>query len=320
MSARPPWVMEEIGGIVAVLSRESLAESLAGLAKAEPYIQHVPFTGGFAIHFPPDRNLGNKDAERVFSNRRFLKVYGELAALPRQEAATIVSEQIQTCLSLIKSDLSERLEGKGSGSKDMYLMGVSLNDDPNGKPTHLGLRYQLYSLVMIAGNLQLEQCHADVCQVVAEACRQYDFLSRPDGFEISEEAMSRMQESQEGLRKKSRPEVKKFIGLSRLLLASIYSPPVLSTGLIGTMGKGISDVELPPGTHWVTKRLTTYDALATPYESRIAGPADYSKGEFALRYLSGVGKSELDQIRLKYTNVVLPDSSETSGETSPTGP
>ncbi len=173
---------------VAELSAESMAESIANLVQPDMYFwPGASPSRSRRLAFPLLPEEGQEAIATILSNRRFLRVYEELAALPPQEAAAVLNEALPPCLQSHQVALDGYLagvrraklppEGELVGGPSFQIGGPS-----DGRPNPLGERYRLLALVLVAGNLGLEGAHEAVWQVVAEGLAHRQLFYRDDEF------------------------------------------------------------------------------------------------------------------------------------------
>jgi len=275
-----------IGKDINLLKGESLEQSMKMLSQAGMfYWPGDGREGAGNVRFPLRETIGQVDINRVLSNRRFLKIQDELSKVSAREATSLVVKQINETLPLYKRLFSEswqRVIGthQTESPATRQTMGPSLqvSDNPDATPTLAGARLQLLSLIIAAGNLELDQTRFAVINVTSEALAQKrQFYIASTGHQADRFSM---------LRK-----------------ASLYNRQALATGILLTSRmQEQSDLRLSvdEGKRWRFFELTKYDAAATPYDllTRRGGPikADYSKGVLSVRIHRPLGDAEFYQI------------------------
>ncbi len=238
-------------------------------------------SGYFLEPGPLDKSVGQEDLDRVMSSRRFLKVFGELLALPNEQAEVLLRRELESALakykSLFEAYMTEHSDVFDPSVKPTVGPSFRISDHSDQSPTFLGARIKVLSLVLIAGNLKLEGLQPVTTAVLKQALQQRELFS-------------------------SRDAVNERAGYGMLCRGSLYNRQILATGLIGTASDvnkenaGIENLEIV----WKSKKLTHYDAAATPYDllTRVVGvfPVDYSKGELLVQYLGPLTDAEFDKI------------------------
>jgi hypothetical protein len=255
---------------------ESLNDSLRNLSRVRAFfwpgagISPSPVAG-----LPLHKTVGSWDADAVLSNRRFLKLLEELRRLPKEEAAKKVSECIRESLAQYKQAAAKyEAEHESLFRPDMEpRVGCvfQISDRPDGPPTLVGRRFAILALVLLAGNLELNDSYPAVCEVVKEACAQRRHFSDPNC-------------------------VNKRAGFSMLARGALYNRQILTTGLLGTVGKAKA-FPAPVGSRRVIRKLTAFNAGVTPYESFLmSAPPDYSRGTFDVSYLDMIDDPGFDLV------------------------
>ncbi len=266
-----------------MLKEESTQDSLSMLSQIEMYYSPGSplLYRGFALRFPLPKAAGQADIEAVMSNRRFLKVFHELRTMPQTEAVTLLRRQIEVAFTQYKKSLAKYMADNRELFKPQVKpsSGPSFHgsDNPDKTPTLLGSRFQVLSLLLLAGNLQAEDLRPVIMEVIQEAEEQRRLLCDSSRTNIP-------------------------IGVVMLLRGSLYNRQILATALAGTAtdpdkaGRVLGEL----GIAWKNRKLTRYDAAATPYDllTRAGGPfpADYTKGEVVIRHLDGLSDAKFDRI------------------------
>jgi hypothetical protein len=270
---------------VQVLKAESVEDSVRMLSEVQMfYWPGWPSDAG-GVMFPLTQDIGQEDVERIISNRRFLKVLDELSNLPKERASALVTEQISAALPGYRTMFEEMwkkvVEGRRNVPPGMGATAgptLQISNNPDHSPTLAGLRLQLLSLVLISGNLQLEAARPAVLSVVEEACRQRDrFYKDTEGNEMDRFLM--------------------------LTTGGLYSRQILATGIQGTykpQTRPASSEQQALIDNWEARRLTHYDAAATPYDLLTRGggpiPPDYTKGSIEVRFYKAVDEKGFDDL------------------------
>jgi len=279
---------------IKILNAESVRESVSNLSQVGmfywPGIMNDSIRGISDFPFPLSLEEGTIDVDRILSNRRFLKCVSELKALSKTEAGRIVGEQLEMALQQYAPIFEDRwtesrdhfadssaVPGESPSGDAFSTCSFQMSDNEDGSPTFLGLRLQILSLVLIAGNLGLEEARAPVQIIVEEAYRQRDRLYQPD--------------EREGATSHN------YVWLCS---ASLYNRQVLATGLLGTEAGRLAAGASPSGAAFETHRMTRYDAEFTPYDilTRYDGSCrpDYSKGEIVVNSHRALDDAAFDKI------------------------
>lgn len=271
----------KIGRYVNRLRKESPEESLRLLSEVEMFYWPPPPRDSARVRFPLEQEAGAGEADRICMNRRFLKLFAELRAMPREQAAALVRRELAETLPLYQ----ERFEAtwkevqraaeamKRSGTRQTAGPALQVSNNEDASPTPAGLRYKVLTLVLLAGNLQLDACMADIRKVAAVGLAQRD---RFYGDDMSHKG-------------------DRFLTLLRM---GLYNRQILAAGL---QGAGDFDIRgaVESGT-WESRKLPSYDAAATPYDmlTRGAGPipVDYTKGSFTVGFPKMMNDEQFDML------------------------
>jgi hypothetical protein len=279
-----PVAEARIDAQVLTLSTESLAESLDKLGRLDMYTwPGPPPENGVSVEFPLPKDNGWQVVDQLFSSRRFLKVYEELALLSRSEAGALILERLPVARQVYGKLLDEFVaqpwfklaDGPDTGQFHRGFSG-SDSDNEDGTPTLWGTRFEVFALVLLAGELKLETVHGEILDLAEYACGQRQSYSDP---------------------KVHYPHN----GVLSLTYLSLYNRQILGTALLLTLPSvGSGDPALPPGVTWVEKRLTKYKAVYTTYDlpvtMRWGGVPDFSQGTQTMRYLSPLDDASFDAI------------------------
>ena len=188
---RNPTVAEQ----VAMLDGETLEQSLFRLQNVNLFFSPGPNEPGRIVWAGEDYVPLSEDREQftvdvILGNRRVLKLFRELGALPPAKAAAHINEQLATVLAEYKTwyaadkeiNSTEHFTKAGAARQRARahnsLFGIGyISNTPNPNDTTLtGLRYAVLSLVWLAGALELEDAHPSVVMVAEEAIRQRDAI------------------------------------------------------------------------------------------------------------------------------------------------
>ena len=274
-----PILFSRIDEDITTLTLESLEDSLKKLSSVNMFFWPGPSAPKARVIMdeliPLPKNPPAEDNVMVIcSNRRFMKLLDELGQLPKDKAAELINNEIESTtaeyLSLY-NDLIESVRNSYDDPKGNDLSGISgvpmYIEDPNdGQTVILGARYKLLSLVLIAGNLNLENCRSQIIAVSKEAFEQRDRLYASENL----------------------PEI---IIVELLTRASLYDRQILATGLLSTnlSGDQMDKVVKDSGLKWLDIKLTKYNAAISPFDFYVRNNVmkpDFSEGFQESRYLS----------------------------------
>lgn len=225
--------------------------------------------------FPFAPQVGALDVQRVYGNRRFLKVFDELSGMPKPQAAKLLATEMEKSLALYTKMFDEEWEflvdvhrgddpNQSSGGAGPSLQ---ISDSPDGKPTLAGLRLQLLSLALVAGNLELPDAKQAVSGLVRAAVEQQRRVSGDVRATL----------------------VNRYFMLES---AGIYNRQILSAAIAGTAAKEVrEELNAAPGALVVTS-LTHYDAAQTAVgadnPAMLGGKPDFTKGTLKVRVHSSI--------------------------------
>lgn len=219
----------------------------------------------------------------IISNRRVLRIYEQLAALPKPEAAEVLKVQLHKIFAEyrtaygtdkgVNNPVGFTHEQRNLPGWAYAGLGYAINTiDPNDV-TLTGLRYAVLSLVLIASSLELGDVQSAILRIAEEGRRQRDVL-RADQVHHNAYKHSVL----EGFSVYNRT----ILGTALLRLT-----PGLKTQLVS--GGGVS---LQPQSF----RQTPYDATCTVHDRMGGGGPDFSRGEILVDYYTGITDDELDCI------------------------
>ena len=103
--------------------------------------------------FPVGPGPGNIDVHRLMSNRRVVKVFQELSAMPKPRATVILLRHLQVSLKeydrLFAEQMQERARRRGAENALPQGMGMAISDDGNvAHATWAARRLQVLALVL----------------------------------------------------------------------------------------------------------------------------------------------------------------------------
>jgi hypothetical protein len=275
---KPNPMYERNMAFVARLDEESLEMGLKNLSEVEPFCwPGVPGHGARGVSsLKRNEEADLRDVQVIMSNRRVLKLMEELKKMEAEKAGALVGASLERALKAYAAEyemvVAKRkaqeaaLKGKQALGGGMSFM---ISDVKGGPPTLMGLRYEVLSLVLIAGNLGLTGAQESVDKVAAYGRGQYQDL---------------MEKSKEELAMMTRDDL--------LERAALYSRFVMATGMLGVS----KDRELPAGVKKEVMVLTRYNAAVTVGDGWKMGRADFSKGRIEMFFLSGVKDGDFNPL------------------------
>jgi hypothetical protein len=268
--------------IVEMLQSESPQESLSLLSDLELFYWPGAREIGMSHDSPTlSKGIGWWDVDTILSNRRFLKVYRELMALPDVEATDLINAEIKNLLPVYSSMFEETwkkvsamrannpIEGKTS-----YGVGPSLMiiNNPDHSPTLVGARLKILGLMIVAGNKKLPGTSAAIKAVVSEATRQRERFYKEETGGAPADRLVTLQN------------------------CGLYNRQILATALLAMENTGQSK----QGDSWESHELTYYDAATTPYDFEVRNlgitPVDFSKGKQIISVHAPLDDVEFDAI------------------------
>ena len=278
----PVGIVERIKAQIAEVSAESVAESIENLVQPGMYF----WPGGGSVdkaHFlmlPLRPEEGQEDIATILSNRRFLRVYEELAALSPKDASAVLVDAFPRFLKSYREALTYYVEARRKAPP--ARPGVPYSDSPSfqvsgppsGKPNPLGERYRLLALTLIAGDLQLEGAHAAVQEVVKQGVADRERFYAEGEFSP---------------------------GFRQLMLteASLYNRQILAHALLRTSPDKarVAQVWAALGKEMQTKDVPAFDAERTEADVHfVSGPVDFSKGVMRVEYLPPLSDEEFNLV------------------------
>jgi hypothetical protein len=205
------------------------------------------------MRLPLAPTVGERDPHSIASNRRFLRILQDLSAMEKDAAAKLLSEHLgrsmeryQSLFSQYDSALRPRFRAdtvKPGRHGGISGPGMITRTQDEKKPVTLGAKYNVLSLVWLAGHVGATQCRDAVKQVVEVAIGQRESLySDDDVIELY------------------RSEVLRNL--------SLYNRQILAFGLIRTSPRA-TELEQILSDRNVAKirlELTRFDAPMTPYD------------------------------------------------------
>jgi len=294
-----PNFVRRVSQQVQMLQLETLEQSLKNLDDDDPYARPGPgLSNGYGLTkeiFPLDGKHGQKDVDAIMSSRRFLKVLHELSNLPKEKASGLIIREIENSIGLYRqlyhnlyeenrlNYTVEKIAEKMRLGEPVMTAPMVLNNGPGGEVVLIGARYKILSLMLLAGQMQLEATRPTLEKIVREAMEQRDFLYQDKNYD-------------------------EFFKYGLLKFASLYNRQILLTALAGAAPKSKNlTVEFKSlGLESRQKHLTRYNALFTPYDILIPGVGsrpDYRLGEQIVTYSPTLDDDTFNTILEKFYSI-----------------
>ena len=277
-------IEDKINNIIQILSAESVKDSLSKLDEIDMYIRNLQLY----LELPPNgiplhTLVGKRDIIAIMGNRRFLKVIHELSLLPKEKAATLVSNEITSSLNEYKRLFDSYMAKNDGGFKRNLKNPKGARSVPllfyhhveDGTPTLSAVRFKVLALALIAGNLQLQQTQTAVSKVLETAIEQRETFYKKGSFH-------------------------KRDAFGMLMRGSLYNRQIIGTAVLGTYTSSAEGEQILKHFYCKLKseRLTRYNATTILHDDPILNekPVDYSKGEFNIKYLEALDDFKFDGI------------------------
>jgi|GEM_PF-3606918 len=277
-----PYVPAHLSSQMETLEAESLRDSLDNLSDMTLF-DLLPTREGMRFgRFPMPPREGRFDIRCILGNKRVLKLLKELGDLPKAEAGALVQEHLMAALSEYQSAFQELFGPDRIGPPRRVQPG----EESAGRPTPYTRRYEILSLALIAGHLELESTFPAVLELAQYAREQREYLGQ---CYLTDKI----------------PEDRAYDILAD---GSLYNRLVIPTALVGTSGaerkatlmQKLRSYDVP----FTTEKLTTYDAFLTPHDI-IVGPGrwppDYSKGTIEVSFITGFTDDGFDRVLAEVT-------------------
>lgn len=245
-----PKARDRVREQIRILTEESLETSLKRLGDVGMYFWPGPLGEDpiTTFAFPIPRVFADRDVDAIVSNRRVLKVFGELSALPKSDAAFRLSRELVTAVAEYQRLFDEYVEENGHyfrrGKQVQAGPSFAVGNVGSDTPTLVGARFRVLALVFLAGNLKLEELGPSVLGVAEVAQKQFLQWSQEEDYHL-------------------------VFDFDLLVKAGLYSRHVLGVGLLGTMADTPQEDALL-GTYKKRihrHKLTRFDAVVTRYDT-----------------------------------------------------
>ena len=268
---------------IKILKGESLEQSLDNLVAGEWFTQTGP--RGIVLgrdRFPIEPEVGEHITSQLANNRRFLKAYQELNALPNSAASELVNAQLKKSLAEYERlfaqfrkeyDASYPLDVQAKSGRS-FVASPPFTSGTEQIRTVVGYRFQILSLVELAGSLNLRDAGPSVLQVAKIAAQQYETLKDAD-------------------------RLHQFYRLTLLSNASLYNRQILSLGLVRTVLPSTDPIGQRFSAKINAEKLSQFDCRATRFEPHaLIGTVDveYPAKPQQLSYMSNLSDSDFKRI------------------------
>lgn len=279
--------LEEVVTLIVIkLKDESVLESLSKLHETGLYTWPPSYAtaGNLRLQtvIPMPKDHDRTDVLQIINNRRVVKLIQELPSLSKAEVAGLVNQEIEASLTeydkLYNSYFEKALKYYNTIKADPVGRGILPalpSNSPDRTPTLKGLRYKILALVLIAGNLELQDSQSAVQKVVDYAIRQRNKLYDTELFE------------------------EKFSSLM-LRLVCLYNRQILGTAVLGTYLEPNRREQVLKETNnkSKTRKLKPYDQIPPDNLFGMGSLVllDDIKGQVKVKYIQALGDSKFDDI------------------------
>jgi hypothetical protein len=235
---------------IRMLTEESLETSLKRLGDVGMYFWPGPLGDSpvSVCAFPLPPAIADRDVDSIMSNRRVLKVFSELSALPKSDAAMLLSRELATAVAEYQRLFHDYVKENGGrfrrGKQVQAGPSFTIGNVGTDTPTLVGARFRVLALVFLAGNLKLEKLGPSVLDVAQ--------LSRTQFLQWSQEEDHHM-----------------VFNFELLANAGLYSRHALGVGLLGTMADTPQeDALLSKYKERIHRhKLTRFNSIVTRYDT-----------------------------------------------------
>jgi hypothetical protein len=278
---------------ILILKNESQTDSLCNLNRADMFLWPGPTTISnrcVALTLPLKEDEDVFDIEFIKSNRRFRKVLYEISLMPKKNASDLVKMELKTSFEIYKTKAqdslkklealtSQNLNNANSGGvpgKDWQPLhfGFTLVDKSDGSVSFSGLRLKLFTLMLIAANLELYETNPLIVEISEEAVRQKGLFSDESRYWSLD-------------------------GAILLRNFSLYNRQILGTALLQTIPspEKAETIRNQIKAEYLEDVLVSYNAAQTKYdffENR--GNVDWSKGRVTVKHISSLSDSKFNTL------------------------
>jgi hypothetical protein len=237
--------------IVGELRGETATQSLERLTQGELF-RVSPSFAEYPPSLPVRAEVESLVVQSVFGNRRFAKVLGDLgdagAGGPRMLADCMegaINRYSAKLDATLASALAHNRSYKARTGKGLTFGCNEIRMDMSQPPTLGEMRWQLFSLLLAAGNLSYEGAHPVVRRLLVIARSQRELFTHMEELD----------------------DAQRYVLVSGW---SLYNRMVLATAIVGTAPQtGDRPGAFPPDLQRREVRLSPFDALATPSEAEM---------------------------------------------------
>jgi hypothetical protein len=268
---------------IATLEKETLEQSLRNLSDTRVFSWpgYIP-SSVLSASLPFDKDEGKYYVENIFSNRRFLKMLGELSALPKDKANVLVKAHLDHAWKAGKQMFDSHFQFfEKLLAEDAPDTNIAFPSYLNDTPSLPGYRHRLLTLLLIAGNLNLDACKNSVEEITIDAVKRYVEYSQ--------------------VRK-----VNRFNAMTLLAGATQYNRQILATALVGVQAEETRQKLQTVKERWQKRELPKFNARATAHDLKWTNLAsvDWSFGKLVVRYLEPMDDTTfigiLDELKITW--------------------
>ena len=237
---------------IAEMKEETIEVTLEKLTDAMEYDAptHLGSEWGVFFHSEEARESRyySRDIEVILSNRRFRKAYEDLQKANRRQAAELLTKNIKENLAGLRTELQYDMDMVSQGKHTENIGRVisipdvdsyRLSSNPDHPPTRTGRRYAVFSYVLLASLLELQEVRPAIEEVIEFAKKEYALFNN-----VGDEAYS----------------FKVF-----LLRESLYNPSLLLTATLCDPNWNDDKHKLLE-TKLVTREVVDYQARAIEHD------------------------------------------------------
>ena len=176
---------------IAEMKEEPIEVILQKLTDGAEYIEslfQVTDSVGLAIYSDEERErtLYSHDIHSLLANRRFRKAYEDLQKIDKTQAAALLTKNIRENLPELRvmlqgyKDMVPRGWHKGNIAVTTWIDKgdtYRLMSSPNHPPTRFGRRHAVFSYILLASLLEIQEVRPAVGEVIAFAKEEYKFFN-----------------------------------------------------------------------------------------------------------------------------------------------
>lgn len=184
---------------IAEMKGETIEEILRKLTDAAEYEAGIVLGSDGLVGFDNDqwrdRSFYRVVAEAVLGNRRFRAAYDGLQKINKKKAAELLTKNIRDNLAVLRVMLQEDKDKVASGGHTGILL-IHQASSAEGAyrpmsrqdalPTRTGRKYAVFSYLLLASLLELQDVRPAIEDVIAFAKEEYKFFNDINGSEVDE--------------------------------------------------------------------------------------------------------------------------------------